>query len=410
MLKNSLENLKQEIIRDGKPVILFGAGDIGEMCDFSFRQHNVKVDFFCDSSEEKQGKIFCDKKVLSPSQLDDFGTDAKIFISNNYYPLLKKELKSRGFQNIYNCSEFLKNTDFSKSKLKLQPLKIERWVEFYNSMIMKEEFLEKSLLHIKSLDVQVTEKCSLKCKDCSNLMQYYSKVKDSDYDIMVKSIDRFMKCVDNIYEFRVLGGDPFMNKEMHKVINYLSDYEKVKKIAIYTNARFLPKGENFECLKNPKVVLDISDYVLIDKSKRKADELIEQLEKNKINYTVARMDTWTDSGRILPFQKRSEQELKRVFNYCCNSDILSLLHGKLYRCPFSANGTNLKAIPFEKSDVVDLSDENIPLDKLKLMIKNLAFEKDYLMACNFCNGRDYTTKNIKAAEQSTKKITFKQYQ
>ena len=46
MLKNSLENLKQEIIRDGKPVILFGAGDIGEMCDFSFRQHNVKVDFF----------------------------------------------------------------------------------------------------------------------------------------------------------------------------------------------------------------------------------------------------------------------------------------------------------------------------------------------------------------------------
>ena len=64
MLKNSLENLKQEIIRDGKPVILFGAGDIGEMCDFSFRQHNVKVDFFCDSSEEKQGKIFAIKKFF----------------------------------------------------------------------------------------------------------------------------------------------------------------------------------------------------------------------------------------------------------------------------------------------------------------------------------------------------------
>ena len=44
------------------------------------------------------------------------------------------------------------------------------------------------------------------------------------------------------------------------------------------------------------------------------------------------------------------------------------------------------------------------------MIKNLAFEKDYLMACNFCHGKDYTTKNIKAAEQSIKKITFKQYQ
>ena len=156
-MNNYIEDLKQEIIRDKKPVVLFGAGDIGEMCDFSFQQHNIKVDFFCDSSEEKQGKIFCNKKVICPSELDKYGKDVKIFISNNYYPLLKKELREKGFTNIYNCSEFLKKTDFSKSKLKLQPLKIERWVEFYNSMIMKEDFLEKGLLHIKSLDVQVTE-------------------------------------------------------------------------------------------------------------------------------------------------------------------------------------------------------------------------------------------------------------
>ena len=47
-MNNYIEDLKQEIIRDKKPVVLFGAGDIGEMCDFSFQQHNIKVDFFCD--------------------------------------------------------------------------------------------------------------------------------------------------------------------------------------------------------------------------------------------------------------------------------------------------------------------------------------------------------------------------
>lgn len=410
MTNNSFELLKKELNQNEFPIVLFGAGDIGEMCHYSFSQNNIKVNYFCDTSEDKQGKNFCGLKVISPENLEKLGFNSKIFISNNYYPLLRKELKKKGFKNIYHCSEFLKNTDFSKSNLKLQPLKIERWIEFYNSMVLKEDYIEKGLLHIKSLDVQVTEKCSLKCKDCSNLMQYYSSVKDSNLELMLKSIDRFIECVDSVYEFRVLGGDPFMNKEMHKIINYLSNYKKVKKIAIYTNARFIPKGENFECLKNPKVILDISDYILIDKSKRKADELIEILKKNNINYSLAKMDTWTDSGRILPFQERTEEELKRVFNYCCNSDILSLLHGKLYRCPFSANGTNLKAIPYEKSDVVDLGDETIPLGKLKMMIKNLAFDKDYLMACNFCNGRDYTTKNIKAAEQSEKKISFKQYQ
>ncbi len=400
MIDSSIETIKKKLKNKLQPVVLFGAGQIGEMCYFALTQHNIKVDFFCDSSKSKQGKMFCGKKIISPNELYNQDRDIMIFISNNYYPLLKKDLSKKDFKNIYHCSDFLKKTDFSNSKLMLQPLKIERWIEFYNSMIMKEEFNEKGMLHIKSLDVQVTEKCSLKCKDCSNLMQYYSRVKDSDYNVIVKSISRFMSCIDDIYEFRVLGGDPFMNKEMHKTINFLSSYEKVKKIAIYTNARFLPKGDNFECLKNPKVILDISDYVLLDKSKRKADELIEKLEKNNVKYTVARMDTWTDSGRVLPFQKRTKEELKRVFNYCCNSDILSLLHGKLYRCPFSANGTNLTLIPEEESDVVDLYDESIPLEFLKTKIKNLAFDKEYLMACNYCNGRDYTTKEIKAAVQA----------
>ena len=57
------------------------------------------------------------------------------------------------------------------------------------------------------------------------------------------------------------------------------------------------------------------------------------------------MTTWQDSGRILPFQKRTREENKRVFADCCNRDTLSVLHGKLYRCPFSANAHNLKAVP-----------------------------------------------------------------
>ena len=108
-------------------------------------------------------------------------------------------------------------------------------------MVKKENFMKEILLYVKSLDVQITEKCSLGCKDCSNLMQYYSKPRDSDYKTLIKSIDRFMSCVDEIYEFRVLGGDPFMNKEMHKIIKNLSSFQKVKTIAIYTNARFIQK-------------------------------------------------------------------------------------------------------------------------------------------------------------------------
>ena len=273
-------------------------------------------------------------------------------------------------------------------------------------MCLKDEYLVNGTLNLKSIDIQITERCSLKCKDCSNLMQYYKKPENAVLDVLFKAIERFMACVNNVYEFRIIGGDPFMNKDFHKVVNKLKDYEQVKKIAVYTNARIIPKGENLECLKNKKVILDISDYGLLDKSKKKVDEVIKVLKEHDILYTSQVFNAWSDCGRILPFQKRTEKELHRVFNNCCNSDILSLLHGKLYRCPFSANATNLKAIPHDATDIVNLIDETIPLDELKIKMKKLVYDKKSLTACNYCNGRDYTTPIIDAAIQTNKVLTY----
>ena len=51
-----------------------------------------------------------------------------------------------------------------------------------------------------------------------------------------------MSCINKIHEFRVIGGDPFMHKEMHKVVDRLKKYDQVEKIVIYTNATIIPKG------------------------------------------------------------------------------------------------------------------------------------------------------------------------
>ena len=63
------------------------------------------------------------------------------------------------------------------------------------------------------------------------------------------SLDKIMSVIDSIDEFRVLGGDPFMNKEMYKVINKLDAYNSGARIAIYTNGQIIPRGENLECLR-----------------------------------------------------------------------------------------------------------------------------------------------------------------
>ena len=199
-------------------------------------------------------------------------------------------------------------------------------------------------------------------------MQYYQKPQDSQIEILFKSIDRFIASIDTLEEFRVLGGDPFMNKEMHKIIRKLTTYDKVKKIAVYTNARIIPKGENLECLKHEKVLVDITNYGEVSKAHEK---VIETLTEAKVAFSTNRCVTWQDCGRILPNRNKNEEELEIQFMNCCNRDLISLLHGKLYRCPFSANGANLKAIPLNPDDEVNLIDDNIPISKLREKIKKI---------------------------------------
>ena len=45
-------------------------------------------------------------------------------------------------------------------------------------------------LKVDSIDLMLTEKCSLKCKDCSNLMQFYAKPVDEDFEIVIKTLKK----------------------------------------------------------------------------------------------------------------------------------------------------------------------------------------------------------------------------
>ena len=69
MIEYSINNISKIIKDNGKQVVLFGAGQIGEMCLYAMRQKKIDVDFFCDSMERKQGTEISGIKVLSPKNL-----------------------------------------------------------------------------------------------------------------------------------------------------------------------------------------------------------------------------------------------------------------------------------------------------------------------------------------------------
>ena len=386
-------------------LIIFGAGTLGKLTLIALNKKGFKVNFFCDSDIRKREKNIHGIKIISPEELELLDKNSSVFICAIYFSSIVPMLEKMGFKSLYKSTELLEQLDVNEYYKEvtvegngyLEPLKLKRDIDFYNEMGRKNDYISNGQLNVKSIDVQITEKCSLKCKDCSNLMQYYDKAEDTDQELLFQSIDKIMDSIDSLGEFRVLGGDPFMYKKMYEVVNKLVTYNKVKKVVIYTNGKIVPKGENLECLRHKKVMLDITNY---GESSTAHSKVVELAKKENISFTTFRCNTWSDCGRIIPYSNKSEKDIKHLFNNCCNSDLVSLLHGKLYRCPFSANGVNLKAIPQNKKDEVDLTDDTLNKEDLREQIKKLCYEKEYLTACYYCNGRDYSTANIPAALQT----------
>ena len=81
----NISELKNKLSSTNQMIVLFGAGDIGELCNYSLSKLGLKVNYFCDNDKDKQGTNRYGVKVLSFQELTKLKKDTNIFISNNYW-------------------------------------------------------------------------------------------------------------------------------------------------------------------------------------------------------------------------------------------------------------------------------------------------------------------------------------
>ena len=416
MINYNIDNLESSLRSSSSVVAIHGTNLSGRKVLYALSKRKIKVDYFVDSDEKKQNELFCNIKIVSAEKLYNVSPNGHLFIAHDYFIPVMEKLKKLNFKNYYSSVDLLEKTDFSedneytKMYPSITPLKIERSLKIHkcSAKIANRIFnkIESNVFSIKYIDIVVTERCSLKCRDCANLMQYYQKPQNSDLNILFKSLDRMIQSVDRIYEFRVIGGDPFMNKEMYKVVNKLVKYNNVEQAVIYTNAKIIPKGDNLECLKDKKVRLDITNYGELSS---KHDEITSLLDMHNIPYETKIARLWDDIGTI-EYEKKTDKQLKELFRECCARDIFTLFDGTLFKCPVSAHGTKLKSVPFdEKYDGIDLVDENISIKELRNKLINFHDNGKYVTACNYCKGRRFGIGTIEAAIQTKKPLQIKKY-
>ena len=249
---------------------------------------------------------------------------------------------------------------------------------------------------IRNLDLVITERCSLKCRDCFNCMQYYKKPQDIPLDKIKRELDILTQNVDEIVEMRILGGEPFMNKDLKEITAYVCNKEKVKSVVVYTNATILPDKEELEIFQHKKVSFYLTDYGLDKRQKLKQFE--ELLTEYGILYHTYRLGYWYKPGEIYDNHKTRE-ELEQTYQFCWGRDCITLLEGKLWQCEFAANANRLGAIPDYKQDYVDLFET----DNLRQRLIDFLYTKTSMESCRWCN---LTTKKVKPGVQIPHNLVY----
>ncbi len=395
--------------KNGSPIVIVSLVEESEAVLNACREAGIQVSAFCDNESRKTKKDFCGLKVFHTPALKKYLPEARFIIAHHNIKDCARQLHELGYNEIYSSLELLKNYNVTKYKHRVtQPYMASK---ILTSRATHDLYFDGSKTFLRSIDVMITTKCSMNCKNCCNLMQYYVDAKNTDEKI-IEAVELLTENVDYIGEFRIIGGEPLMNKNWAEIINGITKKDSNRKILVYTNATISPKDEQLESFKNKNVNFYITDYGKLSKN---ADKMEEKLKHHNIGYMRKPADNWVDCSNVRQ-HNRSVSRLKQVFKECCAKKFYTLLNGKLYTCPFIANAANLKAIPDNKADYVDLFSEK---QNLKNKIKRLINMENFFPACDFCDGRpnDPTTALeyageglIKAAEQTSERLPYREYE
>jgi organic radical activating enzyme len=392
------------LYRQDVPIVIFGAGFAGQVLFNLCSSVGIEVTCICDNNGDKSKLDLVDCEVIPASELVNRFSNACFIISAADIGDIVLQLSELGFENWLAGGLLLKGIDINEHACE-GPLE---FLEYSVStcILCHESYLTPDKIFLRSVDLVITERCSLKCQDCSNLMQYYEAPINYESDSLIATVNSFLSEIDEVNEFRVIGGEPFMNKRIDLVLTHLSAQEKIKKVVIYTNGTIVPKGDTLNALMNEKIVLIVTDY---DALSRNIDQLKQVLDENEITYYAAKAQNWTDCAAIGP-QHRTTDQQKDVYKRCCAKNLFTILDGKFYRCPFSAHVDRLKAVPEDESDYVDISGFSINQENatsLKSNIRDFVFDKEQLSACDFCVGRFLEDPKITPGIQTSTPLSYK---
>jgi organic radical activating enzyme len=237
------------------------------------------------------------------------------------------------------------------------------------------------------VELVLTTRCSLRCKECSNLIPYFPQQTDYDENRLISDLHTVLDASGRIYRLILMGGEVFMHKSLLSILQKLKRENRIDLIHVITNGTILPDKGLLEELAHKKVVVSVS--LIPGHVSENRPAIIHALKLSGVKVIRFETKEWSQLG-IPGFDEYvNDMSPESKFLKCCRKVCHSIFEGKYYICPRSYAMEKTGQVKQDEKEFVAIRDrndfENIR-DELKTLIKRKS-----LLACTKCNG-DYGRK------------------
>lgn len=348
-------------------IVPFGVGRIGRRV-IPTLMDQFDIPFLIDNQchEEKVYGL----EVLSLNQAVEYlrKRQAKVVVTTVLYSYekIRENLETLGF---------IENRDFCI---------LERFAEEWNLRWRNKCVLSK-------IDTVITSRCTLKCKHCNMFIGHVPMQSDIQLNRLKNNFDIFFESVDYVYEYTLLGGEPFIHKDIAEIISYLGNRygEKIGRINIITNGTVVPQDDVIDLLEKFHITVHISDYTCSVDYKKNLERLQKKLLLYGVEYYVIPNNTWKD---VVYPRDGYQTDNPRKHMILCGHSTHSVADGRLYWCDPAFAAECFMGFEAREDDSLDMVNNKRNYSKYVASLNIIKYllgdvnKRGYMSICEKCAG------------------------
>lgn len=265
-----------------------------------------------------------------------------------------------------------------EKEIRLHDFKRFRYLKSYGKNIIR---YRNKKVSIPTLEIWGSGQCNLKCKECMNRIPFVRQV-NMDTEKILSGIDILCKLA-NVRKVIISGGEPFLNKELYKLVLRIQAVPEVEKIYIFTNGTVMPDEKLISTVSmSPKpVTIVINEYQSVT---NQIQEIKKILKNRGILYRVRKLGSYQWNGIGNDIVRPLHFETARMIYAECRMRKYAVLYEDiLTKCP---RGVMVRhsffVFPQEYLDISKLKNNVLSRAKLACCLDS-EIHKEY---CRLCFG------------------------